>query len=74
MTIRKSAGCSENISAGRGFVSLAGSKGECEAKLEELKIDLLVLDVMLPDGSGLDLCRILRERMPQLTFSRPTLP
>lgn len=54
---------------GQGFrISLAGSKGECEAKLAELKIDLLVLDVMLPDGSGLDLCRSLRGRMPQLSI------
>ncbi|WP_438751739.1 response regulator [Pararhizobium sp. O133] len=54
---------------GQGFrVSLAGSRGECEAKLAELKIDLLVLDVMLPDGSGLDLCRALRGRMPQLSI------
>jgi two-component system OmpR family response regulator len=54
---------------GQGFrVSLAGSKGDCEAKLTELKIDLLVLDVMLPDGSGLDLCRVLRERMPKLSI------
>lgn len=54
---------------GQGFrVSLAGNKTECEAKLAELKIDLLVLDVMLPDGSGLDLCRALRERAPQLSI------
>lgn len=53
---------------GQGFrVSLAGSRSECEAKLAELRIDLLVLDVMLPDGSGLDLCRALRGRMPQLS-------
>lgn len=54
---------------GQGFrVSLAGSRAECEARLSELKIDLLVLDVMLPDGSGLDLCRALRERMPALSI------
>ncbi|WP_075291190.1 response regulator [Pararhizobium arenae] len=54
---------------GQGFrVSLAGSRTECEAKLSELKIDLLVLDVMLPDGSGLDLCRSLRERLPGLSI------
>ncbi len=28
--------------------------------------ELAVLDVMLPDGSGLDLCRQLRESMPEL--------
>ena len=49
-------------------MSLAGSRTECEAKLAEMKIDLLVLDVMLPDGSGLDLCRALRERAPHLSI------
>lgn len=54
---------------GQGFrVTLAGNRSECEAKLAELKIDLVVLDVMLPDGSGLDLCRALRERRPQLSM------
>lgn len=54
---------------GQGFrVSLAGSKAECEARLAEARIDLLVLDVMLPDGSGLDLCRGLRERLPRLSI------
>ncbi len=53
---------------GQGFrVSLAGSRAECEARLADSRVDLLVLDVMLPDGSGLDLCRTLRDRMPQLS-------
>lgn len=54
---------------GQGFrVSLAGSRAECEARLEELKIDLVVLDVMLPDGSGLDLCRLLRDRRQSVSI------
>lgn len=53
---------------GQGFrVSLAGSRAECETRLADSRVDLLVLDVMLPDGSGLDLCRTLRDRMPQLS-------
>jgi len=30
--------------------------------IEEAALDLAILDVMLPDGSGLDLCRKIRER------------
>jgi len=39
------------------------------AQAEEIDLDLIdvaVLDVRLPDGSGVDLCRTLRERRPDL--------
>lgn len=46
---------------GQGFrVLLAGSCSEMRERLATHKVDLVVLDVMLPDGSGLDLCRQLR--------------
>lgn len=45
-------------------VSLAADKRELEDKLVTQQIDLIVLDVMLPDGSGLDICRQLRDRGP----------
>src|SRR6185436_9930003 len=46
---------------GQGFrVQLAASCRELREKLATQQIDLIVLDVMLPDGSGLDLCRDLR--------------
>lgn len=41
-------------------VYLAATVREAEATLERETIDLVVLDVMLPDSSGLDLCRRLR--------------
>ena len=41
-------------------VSLAASCHELHERLATLQVDLIVLDVMLPDGSGLDLCRDLR--------------
>ncbi len=45
----------------QGFrVSLAASCRELRERLTTNQIDLVVLDVMLPDGSGLDLCRDLR--------------
>ena len=54
---------------GQGFQTvLAGSRRECEQKLADAEIDLVVLDVMLPDGSGLDICRELRDRRPDLAI------
>lgn len=47
-------------------VSLAADKRELEEKLITQQLDLIVLDVMLPDGSGLDICRQLRDRRPQI--------
>ena len=45
----------------QGFrVLLAASCRELHEKLATNTIDLIVLDVMLPDGSGLEVCRDLR--------------
>ncbi len=45
----------------QGFrVLLAASCRELRDQLATHHVDLIVLDVMLPDGSGLDLCRDLR--------------
>ncbi|MFA5952692.1 MAG: response regulator [Hyphomicrobium sp.] len=45
----------------QGFrVQLAANTREVHERLVTNQIDLIVLDVMLPDGSGLDLCRDLR--------------
>jgi two-component system OmpR family response regulator len=45
----------------QGFrVMLAASCRELRDKLATNQIDLIVLDVMLPDGSGLEVCRDLR--------------
>jgi|EndMetStandDraft_5_1072996.scaffolds.fasta_scaffold32855_3 two-component system OmpR family response regulator len=47
----------------QGFrVSLANDGHQMEACLATANISLVVLDVMLPDVSGLDLCRSLRNR------------
>ncbi|MCI0755591.1 response regulator [Teichococcus vastitatis] len=42
------------------YVSLARSGTEMLAVLEESSVDVIVLDVMLPDESGFELCRKLR--------------
>ena len=44
-----------------GFdVITAEDAGECLVKTRERKPNLIILDVMLPSGSGFDLCRIIR--------------
>lgn len=53
--------------ADQGFrASLAGDAREFYAKLSIEKFDLAVIDVLLPDASGLELCRFVRQRHPQL--------
>ncbi len=52
---------------GQGFrVSVAADRRECESSMASSGLDLVVLDVMLPDGSGLDICRSLQDRRPRL--------
>lgn len=53
--------------ADQGFrASLAGDAREFYARLAVDKFDLAVIDVLLPDASGLELCRFVRQRHPQL--------
>jgi two-component system OmpR family response regulator len=52
---------------GQSFrVSLAASRREMEEKLRTVPVDLVVLDVLLPDGSGLEICAELRQRKPRI--------
>ena len=52
---------------GQGFrVTTAADRRECEARVTDGNPDLIVLDVMLPDGSGLDICRSLHDQRPEL--------
>ncbi len=53
--------------AGQGFrVLTAANRRECEVQVATSAPSLVVLDVMLPDGSGLDICRALSDRRPHL--------
>jgi two-component system OmpR family response regulator len=47
-------------------VSVARDGRELWQMLQSAAIDLVILDIMLPGGSGLDLCHELRARFPQL--------
>jgi len=48
---------------GQGFdVRQASSLSQMQARLERETVDLVVLDIMLPDGSGLDACIDLRRQ------------
>lgn len=47
-------------------VGEAGSVREALASAAALRPDVVVLDVNLPDGTGIDAARVLRERMPEL--------
>ena len=48
-------------------VGHASSVSEALARVPTLRPDLVVLDVRLPDGNGVELCRELRSRLPELT-------
>ena len=50
-----------NISREGYDVTCASSLSEGRQKLESASFTLLLLDLMLPDGSGLDLCRELKQ-------------
>ncbi|MGC5015740.1 response regulator [Streptosporangium sp. DT93] len=62
----------------RGVAALLGSEDDIEvigeagtaesaiARIPALKPDVAVLDVRLPDGSGVDVCREVRSRLPGL--------
>ncbi|MEV1178372.1 response regulator transcription factor, partial [Nonomuraea sp. NPDC049784] len=44
----------------------AGTAESAVARIPALKPDVAVLDVRLPDGSGVDVCREVRSRVPGL--------
>ncbi len=47
-------------------VGEAGTAESALARIPALKPDVAVLDVRLPDGNGVDVCRDLRSKMPEL--------
>lgn len=49
-------------------VQLVSNVSETLRLVEDDAYDLIVLDKLLPDGNGLDLCRELRHRFPQTSI------
>jgi two-component system response regulator DevR len=47
-------------------IGQASSVAEALARVPALRPDVVVLDVRLPDGNGVELCRELRSRLPEL--------
>jgi len=71
---RLTAMLSDYLSAAGFTVQAAGSLAQGRSMLVDSSFDLLVLDLMLPDGDGLDFCRELRgdprlRRLPVLMLS-----
>ena len=53
-------------SPGLEVVGEAGTVRQALARIEAARPDVAVLDVRLPDGRGIDLCRQIRSSMPQV--------
>ena len=52
---------------GQGFrVTTAQDRRDCLARVADARPDLIVLDVMLPDGTGLEICRSLQDQRPRI--------
>ena len=48
------------------FIGSASTVASCKAFLKNQQPDVLLLDISLPDGNGIDLCRELRQHYPQV--------
>ncbi|WP_157555801.1 response regulator [Herbidospora yilanensis] len=47
-------------------VGEAGSAGSAVTRIQALRPDVAILDVRLPDGNGVDVCREVRSALPEL--------
>lgn len=58
----------KSLVSGNPHYAVAGEAGDTEAALRlarELRPDIVLLDISLPDGSGLDVIRQLKKRQPE---------
>jgi len=54
--------------AGYELVGEAGTSAAALADAPDLEPDVVMIDVVLPDGRGFDLARLLRELLPEATI------
>ncbi len=60
------------------FIGSASTAASCLAFLRNFLPDVLLLDINLPDGNGIDLCREIRKKYPSIfilglsTFNQPS--
>jgi len=52
----------------RWHVETAGSLGEAHAAIQRREPDVVLCDLMLPDGSGIDLVREIKQQTPSMVF------
>ena len=52
------------------IVGEAATVSEALARIPALAVDVAVLDVRMPDGNGVELCRDLRSQLPLLGMGR----
>lgn len=64
--VRRGLGDLLSSQEGIEVVGEAGTVRQAAGRIEATRPDVAVLDVRLPDGSGIDLCRDVRSRMPQV--------
>jgi two-component system response regulator DevR len=55
-----------SVDGGVEVVGEAGTVAEALARIPAARPDVVVLDVRLPDGSGVDVCREVRSRQPEV--------
>ncbi|MEU0514709.1 response regulator transcription factor, partial [Amycolatopsis sp. NPDC006125] len=64
--VRRGVGDLLEADAGLKVVGEASTAAQALARIPALRPDVAVLDVRLPDGNGIELCRELRSRLPEL--------
>lgn len=64
----------ENFASDDFDVHVARSIAQARSKLNSCEADVVVLDVGLPDGNGLDFCREIREADPMFIRFDPNVP